>query len=139
VTEQVEHLFQAALALPHEEQLQLIAALTAAAEEQGLRPLSDTPGWTKSSAAPRHMTPAGSLRFPGPRSNAGRASMGEVVFLPGADQDYRDAWRWYRERSAHAAGFEAAVDVALRKIAQAPATWPRCDERHQFYILRKYP
>jgi putative addiction module component (TIGR02574 family) len=38
----VEQLLQAALALPDEEQLQLLAALLAAADERGLRPFDDT-------------------------------------------------------------------------------------------------
>jgi plasmid stabilization system protein ParE len=64
----------------------------------------------------------------------------EVVFLPAADADYRQALAWYQGRSAQAAaGFEAAVEVALRAIAEAPERWTACDERHRFYTLRRYP
>ena len=38
----VDQLLQAALKLPDEEQLQLVAALTAAVEERGLRPFDDS-------------------------------------------------------------------------------------------------
>jgi plasmid stabilization system protein ParE len=38
-----------------------------------------------------------------------------------------------------AAGFEAAVDAALQRIIASPRTWSFCDERHQLYILRRYP
>jgi putative addiction module component (TIGR02574 family) len=38
----VEQILQTALKLPDEEQLQLVAALTAAIEERGLRPFDDT-------------------------------------------------------------------------------------------------
>jgi putative addiction module component (TIGR02574 family) len=38
----VQDLFEAALALSDEEQLQLVAALVAAADERGLRPLDDS-------------------------------------------------------------------------------------------------
>lgn len=38
----VDQLLQAALALPDEEQLQLVAALVAAVEERGLRPFDDS-------------------------------------------------------------------------------------------------
>jgi putative addiction module component (TIGR02574 family) len=38
----VEQLFRAALALPDEEQLQLVAALFAAVDERGLRPFDDS-------------------------------------------------------------------------------------------------
>jgi plasmid stabilization system protein ParE len=47
---------------------------------------------------------------------------------------------WYEERSLQAAaGFEAAIDVALRRIAGSPRTWALCDDRHRLYTLRKYP
>ena len=66
--------------------------------------------------------------------------MADVPFLPAARGDYRESLAWYRERSARAAaGFEAAVEVALRRIAETPEAWPLCDERHRFYILRRYP
>jgi len=38
----VSQLLQAALALPEEEQLQLVAALLAAVDERGLRPFDDS-------------------------------------------------------------------------------------------------
>jgi putative addiction module component (TIGR02574 family) len=38
----VERVLQAALKLPDEDQLQLLSALTAAAEERGLRPFDDS-------------------------------------------------------------------------------------------------
>jgi plasmid stabilization system protein ParE len=63
-----------------------------------------------------------------------------VVFLPAARADYRQALAWYQERSPRAAaGFEAAVEVALQRIADAPELWALCDDRHRFYILRRYP
>jgi plasmid stabilization system protein ParE len=64
----------------------------------------------------------------------------EVRFLPAAAVDYREALTWYQARSAQAAaGLEAAVEVALRQIAAAPQRWASCDDRHRFYILRRYP
>jgi putative addiction module component (TIGR02574 family) len=41
MTQKVDELLQAALALPDDEQLQLVAALNAAVEERGLQPLDD--------------------------------------------------------------------------------------------------
>lgn len=65
--------------------------------------------------------------------------MAEIAF-PAADADYRQALAWYQGRSEPAAaGFEAAVDVALRAIAEAPERWTACDRRHRFYALRRYP
>jgi plasmid stabilization system protein ParE len=64
----------------------------------------------------------------------------EVSLLPAADAEYRQALAWYQGRSARAAaGFEAAVEVALRAIGEAPERWTSCDERHRFYALRRYP
>ncbi len=64
----------------------------------------------------------------------------EVSFLPAAEADYRDAFVWYQDRSPQAAdGFEAAIEVALRAIGDAPERWPLCDDRHRFYGLRRYP
>jgi plasmid stabilization system protein ParE len=63
-----------------------------------------------------------------------------VAFLPAAETDYREALAWYQARSPQAAaGFEAAVEVALRRIADAPEQWALCDDRHRFYVLRRYP
>jgi plasmid stabilization system protein ParE len=66
--------------------------------------------------------------------------MARLSFLLGADADYQEGLAWYRSKSPRAAaGFEAAVEVALRRIADAPELWPPCDERHRFYVLRRYP
>jgi plasmid stabilization system protein ParE len=63
-----------------------------------------------------------------------------VAFLPAAEADYQEALAWYQARSPQAAaGFEAAVEVALRAIGHAPERWTFCDDRHRFYGLRRYP
>jgi plasmid stabilization system protein ParE len=64
----------------------------------------------------------------------------DVTFLPAAELEYQDALAWYAQRSQRAAaGFEGAVAAELERIAQAPESWPRCDDRHRFYVLRRYP
>jgi plasmid stabilization system protein ParE len=66
--------------------------------------------------------------------------MTEVRLLPAAEADYQEALAWYKARSLEAAaGFEAAFEVALRQIAEAPDRWTSCDNRHRFYILRRDP
>ncbi|HTU17045.1 MAG TPA: type II toxin-antitoxin system RelE/ParE family toxin [Gemmataceae bacterium] len=66
--------------------------------------------------------------------------MANVSFLPAAEQDYQEALAWYQARSAQAAaGFEAAMGVALQRIAEFPEMSPLCDNRHRFYVLRRYP
>ena len=64
----------------------------------------------------------------------------EVDFLPEAEADYLEARAWYLARSPQAAtGFDAAVDVALSAIEKTPEGWTFCDDRHRFYVLRRYP
>lgn len=66
--------------------------------------------------------------------------MAEALFLAPAEDDYREARDWYHARSPQAAaGFEAAVEVALRKIVESPRLWPLCGARHRTYQLRRYP
>lgn len=66
--------------------------------------------------------------------------MAEVSLLPAAEADYQEALAWYQARSLQAAaGFEAAMEVALGRIADEPEGWPLCDDRHRFYILRRFP
>jgi len=64
----------------------------------------------------------------------------EVDFLPQAEADYLQARAWYLARSPQAAvGFDAAVDVALTAIGKTPERWTLCDDRHRFYVMRRYP
>ncbi len=66
--------------------------------------------------------------------------MANISFLPAAEQDYQEALAWYQARSAQAAaGLEAAMAVALERIADTPEAFPLCDDRHRFYVLRRYP
>ena len=76
----------------------------------------------------------------GNEPDGGVPIVAKIAFLPAAEADYRQALAWYEGRSEQAAvGFEAAVDVALRAIAEAPERWTACGARHRFYALRRYP
>ncbi len=58
----------------------------------------------------------------------------------GAEEDYTESLRWYAERSKRAAeGFEAEFVRALEAIAANPEGYPLCDDRHRFYLLKRYP
>src|SRR4051812_19329788 len=97
---------------------------------------STTPGWTRSGGGRPSTTLVPSSQSPGPRSRNAPAetppAMADVRFLPAAAADYQDALAWYQARSPQAAaGFEAAVEVALRQIADAPERWTRSDDRHR--------
>jgi toxin ParE1/3/4 len=64
----------------------------------------------------------------------------EVTLHAAAEAEYEVALRWYLERSTRAAeGFEAAVDRAMEFIATFSEASPRCDDRHRYHSLRRYP
>lgn len=64
----------------------------------------------------------------------------DVVFHPGASDDYENAFAWYSNRNvAVAADFEREVDRARRLIAEDPLRWPRFDAQRRRLILRKFP
>jgi plasmid stabilization system protein ParE len=53
---------------------------------------------------------------------------------PAAEEDYRTAYAWYRERSSPAAEkFESAVERALNYIEEWPERWPLYDLRFRKY------
>ncbi len=66
--------------------------------------------------------------------------MADPFLTPGADIDYSEAFCWYAERSPRAADvFEAHFERALQAIAAEPQRFPRCDDRHRYYLMRRYP
>lgn len=66
--------------------------------------------------------------------------MDDLLITAGAEEDYTASLRWYAERSKRAAeGFEAEFARALEAIAANPERYPRCDDRHHFYLLKRYP
>jgi plasmid stabilization system protein ParE len=66
--------------------------------------------------------------------------MTEVVISSAAELDYADGLTWYAERSARAAeGFETEFQRALESIAADPQRFPKCDERHRYFLMRRYP
>jgi len=66
--------------------------------------------------------------------------MGEVLITDGAEEDYTESLRWYADRSKRAAEwFQAEFARALEAIAANPDRYPLCDDRHRFYLLKRYP
>jgi plasmid stabilization system protein ParE len=66
--------------------------------------------------------------------------MNEPLILAAAEDDYTDALRWYAERSERAAaGFEKEFERALNTIGSDPERFARCDERHRYYLMERYP
>lgn len=66
--------------------------------------------------------------------------MSNVLIGEGAERDYAESLLWYAERSQLAAeGFDAEFSRALELIALHPGRYPYCDDRHQFFLLKRYP
>ncbi len=64
----------------------------------------------------------------------------DLVVCSAAEADYTEALSWYAERSIQAAErFDAEFDLALKTIAADPQRFPKCDERHHFYLMRDFP
>jgi plasmid stabilization system protein ParE len=66
--------------------------------------------------------------------------MTNVDVLPIAQLEFREGFRWYRERSGRAARrFALEVKAAIAAIRQDPERFPRWDDLYRFVILDKYP
>ena len=67
-------------------------------------------------------------------------SMIDLVVCSAAESEYAEALSWYAERSVQAAErFAAEFDQAMETITSAPQRFPRCDERHHYYLMRHFP
>lgn len=63
----------------------------------------------------------------------------QVFVLPLAEEDVREAFIWYFERSPLAAeAFRSEVFTAIEKLAANPTMWPAEDGVH-YYVLRRFP
>lgn len=66
--------------------------------------------------------------------------MDSLLIAEAAEEEYTDSLKLYAEQSVRAAeGFEAEFDRALISIAAHPDRYPLCDDRHRFFLLRRYP
>ncbi len=66
--------------------------------------------------------------------------MADVFVTSAAERDFTEALCWYAQRSRDAAeGFDAEFEVALRSIGADPIRYPSCDQRHRYYLMRRYP
>jgi plasmid stabilization system protein ParE len=75
-----------------------------------------------------------------PGLDGGPGSMDKLLVAEAAEEEYTDSLRWYAERSIGAAeGFEATFEQALESIAAYPERYPLCDDRHRFFLLKRYP
>jgi plasmid stabilization system protein ParE len=66
--------------------------------------------------------------------------MADVLITQGAEDDYTQLFLWYAERSQQvASSFEAEYEKALESIGANPDYYPLCDDRHRFYLLKRFP
>jgi len=66
--------------------------------------------------------------------------MAEIFFCSAAQEEYADALVWYAEHSYQIAeDFENAIENALKDISLDPERFPKCDPKHHFYLVRRFP
>ena len=66
--------------------------------------------------------------------------MNDVLIIAAAQEEYTASLRWYADRSRRAAEeFELEFSNTLESIASQPERFPRCDDRHRFALLRRFP
>lgn len=64
----------------------------------------------------------------------------QVSVLPLAEEEIREAFLWYFERSPLAAdAFRSEVFAAMDKLAADPTMWPSDDDGVHSYVLRRFP
>ena len=64
----------------------------------------------------------------------------QVSVLPLAEEDVREAFLWYFERSPLAAdAFRSEVFAAIDKLAEDPTMWPADEDGVPYYVLRRFP
>lgn len=66
--------------------------------------------------------------------------MADVLLCSAAELEYTNAFCWYAERRPDAAlEFESEFDHSIREISSNHTRFPKCDDRHRFFLMRKYP
>ncbi len=66
--------------------------------------------------------------------------MADVLVTSAAERDFTESLCWYAQRSQPAAEeFEAEFERVLGAIEADPRRYPVCDQRHRFYLMRRYP
>ncbi|MBX3421788.1 MAG: type II toxin-antitoxin system RelE/ParE family toxin [Pirellulaceae bacterium] len=66
--------------------------------------------------------------------------MSRIRLCSAAEVDFTNALCWYAERNPNIASyFETEFDSALKEIAHSPDRFPKCDNRHRFVLMRRFP
>ena len=63
-----------------------------------------------------------------------------VVLAPRAENDIAEAFGWYQERNATAAGaFRAEVFETIDRLVDAPLSWPADEEGNRKRVVKRFP
>ena len=66
--------------------------------------------------------------------------MAELRVCSAAETEFTDALCWYAERSQLIAlEFDAEFSDSLTQICKYPERYPMLDERHHFFLMRRFP
>ena len=66
--------------------------------------------------------------------------MTSVIIAAAAEEEFAEALFWYSQRSLRAAtDFDLELNHAIEQISAAPDRFPTFDQRHRFYLLRRFP
>jgi plasmid stabilization system protein ParE len=63
-----------------------------------------------------------------------------VSLLPAAEEEIKEAFHWYLERSPFAANaLRSEMFAAIDSLAEDPMQWPADADGVHYYILRRFP
>ena len=66
--------------------------------------------------------------------------MAEVSITSAAEVDFTEALCWYAQHSQQAAeNFESEFEQVLISIVADPHRFPKCDQRHQYCRMKRFP
>ena len=66
--------------------------------------------------------------------------MTNVVVCSAAEVDYTESLCWYAKHSVKVASeFEQDFESSLLQIIDASERYPKCDEHHRFFLMRRFP
>lgn len=64
----------------------------------------------------------------------------QLSILPLAEEEIREAYFWYFERSPIAAdAFRSEIFAAIDRVAADPTMWPAEEADVHYYVLRRFP
>ena len=66
--------------------------------------------------------------------------MADIRVCSAAETEFTEALCWYADRNASVAlEFDADFAESLSRIIESPERYPSVDDRHRFYLMRRFP